>query len=194
MAASRSCASTATKRAGGPRSGPSTSALPLLEPGKSLRFALLPEGQDPDDLARSGGAAAIARVLDGASPLVDMLWSREVEAGPLDTPERRAVLEQAACARCVGHPGRGPAQALPGRDGRAAAPALAARRRRRRGRPAGRAAGRPATGLRGGRGGGRGRDPRRQGGYSGEPVKASESLRAQRALRQGALRARRARR
>src|ERR1700744_6313749 len=29
-------------------------ALPLLNPGKSLRFALLPEGQDPDDLARSG--------------------------------------------------------------------------------------------------------------------------------------------
>ncbi len=30
-------------------------ALPHLKPGKSLRFALLPEGQDPDDLARSGG-------------------------------------------------------------------------------------------------------------------------------------------
>src|SRR3954453_20388963 len=27
-------------------------ALPHLKPGKSLRFALLPEGQDPDDLAR----------------------------------------------------------------------------------------------------------------------------------------------
>ena len=32
-------------------------ALPHLKPGKSLRFALLPEGQDPDDLARSGGRA-----------------------------------------------------------------------------------------------------------------------------------------
>ena len=31
-------------------------ALPNLVAGKSLRFALLPEGQDPDDLARSGGA------------------------------------------------------------------------------------------------------------------------------------------
>ena len=30
-------------------------ALPLLEPGKSLRFALLPEGQDPDDLIRGEG-------------------------------------------------------------------------------------------------------------------------------------------
>ncbi len=69
-------------------------ALPLLEPGKSLAFALLPDGQDPDDLARSGGKPAIAEVLAGARPLVDMLWTREVEAGPLDTPERRAAFER----------------------------------------------------------------------------------------------------
>ncbi|GJE28081.1 DNA primase [Methylobacterium organophilum] len=67
-------------------------ALPLLEPGKSLRFALLPQGQDPDDLLRSGGASAIDKVLEGARPLVEMLWARETEAAPLDTPERRAGL------------------------------------------------------------------------------------------------------
>jgi len=69
-------------------------ALPLLEPGKSLSFALLPDGQDPDDLARSGGRQAIAEVVAAARPLVDMLWQREVEAGPLDTPERRAAFER----------------------------------------------------------------------------------------------------
>lgn len=69
-------------------------ALPLLEPGKSLSFALLPDGQDPDDLARSGGKSAIIEVLGAARPLVDMLWTREVEAGPLDTPERRAAFER----------------------------------------------------------------------------------------------------
>jgi DNA primase len=67
-------------------------ALPALEPGKSLRFALLPEGQDPDDLLRSGGAAAVTKVLEGARPLVEVLWSHAVEQGPLDTPERRAGL------------------------------------------------------------------------------------------------------
>ena len=67
-------------------------ALPGLSAGKSLRFALLPEGQDPDDIARTGGPAAVERVLAAARPLVDMLWAREVEAGPLDTPERRAAL------------------------------------------------------------------------------------------------------
>ena len=69
-------------------------ALPMLEPGKSLSFALLPDGQDPDDLARSGGRQAIAEVVAAARPLVDMLWQREVEAGPLDTPERRAAFER----------------------------------------------------------------------------------------------------
>src|SRR5712671_2623622 len=68
-------------------------ALPLLRPGKSLRFASLPEGIDPDDLVRSGGRAAIEDVMAGARPLVHMLWMRETESGGFDTPERRAALE-----------------------------------------------------------------------------------------------------
>ena len=68
-------------------------ALPALLPGKSLRFALLPEGQDPDDLARSGGRGAIEEVISAARPLADMLWSREIEGGSFVTPERRAALE-----------------------------------------------------------------------------------------------------
>src|SRR4051812_18936044 len=68
-------------------------ALPRLKPGKSVRFALLPEGQDPDDLYRSGGREAIAEVLNSAGSLVDMLWTRETESAAIDTPERRAALE-----------------------------------------------------------------------------------------------------
>src|SRR5881394_215105 len=68
-------------------------ALPHLKPGKSLRFALLPEGQDPDDLARSGGRGAIEDVLGAARGLADMIWSREIEGGSFATPERRAALE-----------------------------------------------------------------------------------------------------
>ncbi len=69
-------------------------ALPLIAPGRSLRFAFLPEGQDPDDLARSGGHSAVEGVLAAAKPLVEVLLQREMEAGPLDTPERRAGLDQ----------------------------------------------------------------------------------------------------
>jgi DNA primase len=69
-------------------------ALPLLEAGRTLRFALLPEGQDPDDLVKTGGPDAFARVLAEARPLVDLLWSRETSGGVFDTPERRADLER----------------------------------------------------------------------------------------------------
>src|SRR5437868_4736198 len=68
-------------------------ALPHLKPGKSLRFALLPEGQDPDDLARSGGRGAVEEVISAARGLSDVLWSREIEGGNFATPERRAALE-----------------------------------------------------------------------------------------------------
>ena len=68
-------------------------ALPHLKPGKSLRFALLPEGQDPDDLARSGGRGAIEEVIGAARGLADIIWSREIEGGTFSTPERRAALE-----------------------------------------------------------------------------------------------------
>ena len=68
-------------------------ALPHLKPGKSLRFALLPEGQDPDDLARSGGRAAIDDVIGAARSLSDVIWSRETEGNSFATPERRAALE-----------------------------------------------------------------------------------------------------
>jgi DNA primase len=69
-------------------------ALPHLAPGKSLRFALLPEGQDPDDLARSGGRGAIEEVIGAARGLADVIWSREIEGGTFATPERRAALEK----------------------------------------------------------------------------------------------------
>ncbi|WP_128293841.1 DNA primase [Afifella aestuarii] len=70
-------------------------ALPHLKPGRSLLFALLPEGQDPDDLIRASGSDAFASLLDQANPLADMLWRREMERGPLDTPERLAGAEKA---------------------------------------------------------------------------------------------------
>ena len=61
-------------------------ALPHLKPGKSLRFALLPEGQDPDDLARTGGRGAIEEVISAARGLADMIWSREIEGGSFAHP------------------------------------------------------------------------------------------------------------
>ncbi|WP_316014711.1 DNA primase [Roseobacter sp. HKCCA0434] len=68
-------------------------ALPLLVPGKSLRFCMMPEGQDPDDLIRAGGTAAMEAQLAKARPMVDLLWERETEGKQFDSPERRAALD-----------------------------------------------------------------------------------------------------
>jgi len=74
-------------------------ALPLLEAGQSLRFALLPEGLDPDDLLRAQGPGAMQAALDGAVPMVRLLWQRETEGRVFDSPERRAALDKALRAR-----------------------------------------------------------------------------------------------
>ena len=69
-------------------------ALPLLEPGHSLRFALLPEGQDPDDLLKAQGPQAVREVVEGAQPLSEMLWQRALGQNDRSTPERRAQFEK----------------------------------------------------------------------------------------------------
>lgn len=71
-----------------------TRALPLIQPGKSLAFVALPKGQDPDDLARSGGKPAVEAVLAAALPLERLLFDQEAAAGPLDTPERRGAFKE----------------------------------------------------------------------------------------------------
>ena len=70
-------------------------ALPLLEAGKSLRFALMPEGKDPDDVIRSQDATAMQGLIAKAIPMVDLLWQRETEGRDFDSPERKAALDKA---------------------------------------------------------------------------------------------------
>jgi DNA primase len=69
-------------------------ALPLVGPGRSLRFALLPEGRDPDDIVREGGGEAFREILSDARPLADLIWMRETSGGIFETPEQRAELEK----------------------------------------------------------------------------------------------------
>ncbi|MCZ6591952.1 MAG: DNA primase [Alphaproteobacteria bacterium] len=69
-------------------------ALPLLQPGKSLRFVTLPAGEDPDSLVRARSRAGFEALLAKARPLVDVIWTLEVGAGKFATPEQRAALER----------------------------------------------------------------------------------------------------
>jgi DNA primase len=69
-------------------------ALPILKPGLSLRFATLPESEDPDTLVMKQGPQAMEAILAGAQSLLDRLWITMVQGHPVDTPERRAALEK----------------------------------------------------------------------------------------------------
>ncbi len=68
-------------------------ALPLLKPGRSFRFALLEGGQDPDDILRDKGAPALRQAMAETRPFAEVLFRREAEVEPLDSPERRAGLK-----------------------------------------------------------------------------------------------------
>ena len=69
-----------------------TRALPLLRPGHSLDFVLMPQGQDPDDVLRAQGRGAMEALINARIPLVDLLWRHELGAAPLTTPEEKAHL------------------------------------------------------------------------------------------------------
>ena len=69
--------------------------LPNLQPGRSVRFAMMPEGVDPDDLIQKSGPEAFEEILKSTLPLADMVWNREFHSGMvLDSPERKAEFEQ----------------------------------------------------------------------------------------------------
>lgn len=69
-------------------------ALPLLEAGQGLRFVILPEGMDPDDVINARGREAMATLVAAAEPMVALLWRRETEGRNFDSPERRATLDK----------------------------------------------------------------------------------------------------
>ena len=79
-------------------------ALPLLKSGKSFCFAIVTGGKDPDDILREQGPAALKTQLAATTPFVEAVFTRERDATPLDTPERRAGLKQRlrAVAKAIG--------------------------------------------------------------------------------------------
>ncbi len=68
-------------------------AFPLLQPGKSLCFASIPDGDDPDSYIQNKGLNEFKLLIKKSVPLSEFIWSVESVVQPLDTPERRAYFE-----------------------------------------------------------------------------------------------------
>lgn len=68
--------------------------IPLLEPGRSVRFAFMPEGEDPDSLLKSGGQKGLKAILQRSVSLLDYLWAEQAQGRDFDRPEARASFAQ----------------------------------------------------------------------------------------------------
>ena len=66
--------------------------LAYLEPGKSFKFAALPQGSDPDLLVYNNQISAITEAVNNAVPLSQWLWDGGFSLYPSETPEQKAEL------------------------------------------------------------------------------------------------------
>lgn len=67
--------------------------LGVLGPGKTLRFALMPDGEDPDSYVKANGADAFRRILADTLSLEEVLWEELTEERDLSLGEGRAAVE-----------------------------------------------------------------------------------------------------
>ena len=79
--------------------------LPLLEPGRSVRLAMLPAGKDPDDVLGESGPEGFRKILGSAQALVDVMWSTTAAQFDTKQPEARAQLWQSlrSLVRSIGN-------------------------------------------------------------------------------------------
>jgi len=66
-------------------------ALPLLKPGLSMDFVLLPNGSDPDDIVRQQGPHVLEELIRQSVPLVSVLWDHLLRAADLASPDGKAA-------------------------------------------------------------------------------------------------------
>ncbi len=69
-------------------------ALPILKAGYSLKYVFLPDKMDPDEFLRAKGAEEYENALQNTVPLADLLWRKNVESVPAETPEQKALFEK----------------------------------------------------------------------------------------------------
>ncbi|KAF0185026.1 MAG: DNA primase [Hyphomonadaceae bacterium] len=74
-------------------------ALPLLGALRGLAIALLPKGQDPDDIIKSSGPAQIKQIIEAAQDFTKFLFDTEFAQEPLETAQAKAGLKSRLRAR-----------------------------------------------------------------------------------------------
>ncbi len=68
-------------------------AMKLLKPGKSLKFAFLENGDDPDNLVFKGKKQQLFDMIENAISMFNVFWDSEILNIDLNTPEKRAAFK-----------------------------------------------------------------------------------------------------
>lgn len=68
--------------------------LPILQPGKALKFAKLPQKMDPDDVIKQFGVGRLKEALQQADSLSAFMWRTAVAACGTHSPESTSRLER----------------------------------------------------------------------------------------------------
>lgn len=76
-------------------------ALPLLKPNYSLRYAVLPQGEDPDSYVQKQGKTGFEKIMLSSRRLSQFLWDNLLPKYNLELPEGRAALDD-ACKQLAG--------------------------------------------------------------------------------------------
>lgn len=69
-------------------------ALPILKAGHSLKFMFLPDKLDPDDFLKLKGKDEFLSLMQNTTPLMQLLWDKNVKDKPSSTPEQKALIEK----------------------------------------------------------------------------------------------------
>ncbi|MBN1783389.1 MAG: DNA primase [Alphaproteobacteria bacterium] len=70
-------------------------AIPLLQPGKTINVAFMPQGQDPDDVLRGeNGKSKMESILAAAKPFSETLWDAHKTTHNLSLPHGQAAFEK----------------------------------------------------------------------------------------------------
>lgn len=68
--------------------------LPILKAGYSLKYVFLPDKMDPDEFLKAKGAEEYEKAITNTMPLADLLWRKNIQAQPTNTPEQKAMFEK----------------------------------------------------------------------------------------------------
>lgn len=68
--------------------------LPILKAGYSLKFMFLPDKMDPDEFLQAKGREAFLELMNQTTPLMQLLWDKNVKNAPSATPEQKALIEK----------------------------------------------------------------------------------------------------